>query len=306
MKPNIKLTALALSLFAGGCTTVYESGQTPDDVYYSPASQATSGYGGDGQNTSSVQGNSDSSNYITYNDNGNSYNSPYNSSYNQPAYYPDYFMPYYSSYPYMSSFGFGYPYYSGLSFDYGFGCGYPGYSLGLGFGYPYYSGFNDPYFGYSPYFSPYYLGGAYLGKGGLNYNAAPSTAYGPRYGAGSRASLPGYGGTTYGSRTPGGATLRTFPQGTIAPQNNRTIYPGYTPRRTFRPTSGEMPAGQNIRPSGIRTFTPVYRNTAPAYRSAPPVYRSAPPAFRSAPSSPRSFSGSSGGGGHFSSGGRRR
>ncbi len=288
MTPNIKLAAIALTLFAGGCTTVYESGQTPDDVYYSPASQATSGYGGGQYSSSSIQGASDSSNYITYNDNGNSYNPP------AVAAYPDYFMPYYPSYPYMSPYGFGYPMYSGLGFDYGFGFGYPGLAFGLGFGYPFYSGFYNPYFGYNPYFSPYYGGYGYLGgKDGLYYNSAPSTAYGPRHGAGSRAALPGYGGTIYGSRITGGSTVRTFPQGVIAPQNNRTIYPGYTPRRTFRPTSGELPAGRNVRPTVNRTVTPAYRSYTPSYRSS--SY------------SPRFSSGSSGeGGGHFSSGGSRR
>src|SRR5688500_2078275 len=36
MKPPILLLALTSALALGSCTTAYKTGQTPDDVYYSP------------------------------------------------------------------------------------------------------------------------------------------------------------------------------------------------------------------------------------------------------------------------------
>lgn len=37
MKTTYPFTLLVLVVLLAGCTTVYRTGQTPDDVYYSPA-----------------------------------------------------------------------------------------------------------------------------------------------------------------------------------------------------------------------------------------------------------------------------
>ncbi len=146
------------------CSTAYRSGQTPDDVYYSPAPESNSYV--------STVNDKDQNSYSYRNEEGNSrisgmgypaYSSPlslsmglgyspyslysYNNFYNPYGYNSYGYSPYglkgmYD--PYYDSYG-----YSGLSFysPYNY---YSPYSLGLGYS-PYSYGYG---YGYSPYYSP--------------------------------------------------------------------------------------------------------------------------------------------------------
>lgn len=138
-----------------GCS-VYRSGQTPDDVYYSPgktkeqaAYVEASGDRDDGKryNNRTYNGYDD---YATADDRWlmmrvrNRYRWSYFDDYN---YYSPYSSFYYSPY---SSFGY-YPW-GGYG---GFGFGYqPGFSFGLGFG-SFYDPFMTPYY-WNSYYNPYY------------------------------------------------------------------------------------------------------------------------------------------------------
>ncbi|MEO8819588.1 MAG: hypothetical protein ABI374_01970 [Ginsengibacter sp.] len=153
------------------CSTAYRSGQTPDDVYYSPAPQ---------ENTyvSNVSGKDQDSYYSTNNDNsyyGNNEDNDIRAGINNPiyrspltlsmgfGYNPYSFNPYNSFNNYYGYNNFGYspygmkglynPYYDDLGYG-GLGMGYsPYYSpySSLGFGYSPYSSYG---YGYSPYSSP--------------------------------------------------------------------------------------------------------------------------------------------------------
>ncbi|MGN6603863.1 MAG: hypothetical protein ACTHK8_15515 [Ginsengibacter sp.] len=148
----------------GSCSTAYRSGQTPDDVYYSPAphqseyvttatEQDKNSYYYRNQEDQQIRRGIEDPVYrnaITFSMGMGGYSpyslSPYNSFYN----------PYYNS--------FGNPFYNDYAYDpYGFKSMYNPYyydpygynSFGFYSPYNYYNSFTLGY-GYSPYYSPYY------------------------------------------------------------------------------------------------------------------------------------------------------
>jgi hypothetical protein len=147
---SLFILALCAVVVLSSCS-VYRAGQTPDDVYYSPARvQQAAGEGND-----YVQGNSDRNDGRRYND-GGSY-----SGYDEFATPEDrWLMMRVRNRSRWSVFD-DYNYYS--PFDYsGFGGFTPGFSLGFNnynsynpFGYSYYNHFND-YWGWNSYYNPYY------------------------------------------------------------------------------------------------------------------------------------------------------
>lgn len=97
---NTKLLLLAVSVAAiSSCTTMYKSGQTPDDVYYSPSRTYVEGQQEDKVETKRVYTNDDAAIRMGIYDprwrylNDYSY-SPYNYGFNHGYYYNPYFWPY--------------------------------------------------------------------------------------------------------------------------------------------------------------------------------------------------------------------
>ncbi|MFT3702410.1 MAG: hypothetical protein QM802_08575 [Agriterribacter sp.] len=274
MKSRILLSA-AVIIGLTSCSTMYRSGQTPDDVYYSPAPQyrssqgddyANNDNGGDGQEYVNVQTDQDRS---AYNSEDNYLrmkvqNRTMWSTLDDYSMYDAMYSPYYGS-------GFGMGYYSPYSL-------YSPYSysgLGLGFGYGgFYGGYNsfyNPYSFYSPYsfYNPYYgyggygsyYGGYYPSKGATT--TRPAGSYGPR----------AYNLGTYGTRTTGSGTTAnggSAPVRVFRSNNNTYVNPSNSgrssgsndsPRRSYN-------SGSDSRPS--RTFDqPRSSSPSPSYTPSP-------------------------------------
>jgi hypothetical protein len=152
---SLSIAAVTAVILLSGCS-VYRSGQTPDDVYYSPGkAQVQPAY---------VEANGDRDDGKRYNDNRtyNGYDDYANADDRwlmmrvrnryRWSYFDDYnyYSPYSSFYSPYSSFGY-YPWggYGGYGFGY-----QPGFSFGLGFG-SYYDPFMTPYY-WNSYYNPYY------------------------------------------------------------------------------------------------------------------------------------------------------
>lgn len=300
MKPFL-YSGVILVLILGGCSTAYQTGRTPDDVYYSPAHERTGGYASSdaSQQQSVVPANDNGSgNYVTYSDGNNSaynYNSAaeaYDYGYNDP-----YYSPYYGNY-YLNQ------YYSPYSFGW-----YPSFSLGLGFGYPWMYNYFSPWGlgGYNPYYS-YWGGGYYPGfyySKYYSYTPRPANSYGPRVGMSSNARV--YGGANTGTYTNGSAPVRTFNTGTtggVARPGNTYIH---APRRVFVPAPDERPVNvssanrsggvfrifrnynnNTYRPEPVNVQRPV-REFQPA-RTFEPQRTESAPVMNSSPAPVRTFS----------------
>lgn len=158
-------------LILSGCSSSRKAAQTPDDVYYSPASanKAASASNGDDQDE-----------YSDVAQEGDYYSTAPNDQYvrmkvqdpSRWSYFDDYSS--YDSYYYSSnlSLGLGYCYPS-----YGYGLGL-GYSFGLGFGDPYLC-WNDYFLWnswYNPYFYNPYYGGGLIVADGSKYGASGTNA----------------------------------------------------------------------------------------------------------------------------------
>ena len=173
-KHNVKITnmrsfiiPLASAVVLLGSCSVYRSGQTPDDVYYSPSPVETraAAAGGD-EYVAAENDRDDGRRYDGYDDYATSEDrwlrmrvrDRYRWSAFDDYYYSPYYSPFYSPYNPYSSMGWG-----GVA---------PGFSLGLGLGYglgygslfgsyynPYGNPFYDPfmsYYGWNSYYNPYY------------------------------------------------------------------------------------------------------------------------------------------------------
>ncbi|MEO9022175.1 MAG: hypothetical protein ABI237_13860 [Ginsengibacter sp.] len=206
-----------------GCSTAYRSGQTPDDVYYSPAPEQSS-------YVSSVS-DRDRDSY--------SYRNDEDAQIRQGIQNPIYRS------PISLNLGFGYGYNPYSSYYGGLGNSFYGYNpygyKGLYNSYydPYgLSFYNNPYSSYSPYsslYSPYsfysspYYGSYYPVAGQINTNRGVR-----------RYNLNAY---NNGSTTtnPGSVGIRSTPTGTIQPSTSvpirRTTGVGNVIRRVFSPSS---------------------------------------------------------------------
>ena len=284
MNKRILLLA-AVAVGFSSCSTLYKSGQTPDDVYYSPAPQQRVAYANHNNSDEYYDDNSGNEyvNVQTEQDRS-AYRGEDNylrmkvrnralwSSLDDYAYYGGGMM--YSPYLYGGRFGMGmgynpYSFYSPYS--------YFGMNMGYGWG-GLYNGFYNPYSFYSPYsfYDPYYSYGYghYYYPGSISLkpgNVRPAGTYSPRTSNlrsyGNRSSNP----ELNNSRN---APVRVFRNGNNNYVNPRNASPGDTrPRRSVDRSSDSRPS---------RTFD--RDNSAPS--SSPRV----------APSS-NSGSRSSGGGG---------
>ncbi|MEO6819681.1 MAG: hypothetical protein ABI266_04765 [Ginsengibacter sp.] len=267
-----------LIVILGSCSSTYRSGQTPDDVYYSPGNDQQDSY-------ATTDGDGEDSYY--YDDNDGSYYSAdqesrdirrgindrrYRSSisfnigfglggYNSFGYNPYGYNPFYNPYGYYSPFG------------------YNSYNpFGHGFNDPFYSGFGS----YYPYYGGYF-GGGYYG-GGLNHGYFPSYGYlnsnpnrGPRrYDVGSYNNNSGIrSGKTFNGRTirsVGNDGGNVYGNGNQAPvrslnrpgqagnqQDGNTIRRVYSPRGNSQ-TSSEPNRRYSPRRSDISNEAPIQSN----------------------------------------------
>lgn len=295
----------ALAFAVGGCSTAYQA-QTPDAVYYSP-SQNNTGYASSStrnsnQETVTDNSNSNSGNYVTYDDGDYNNNSGNYSYLNYPGYNTqalnlfDNSGSFYanSSFmlgsPMMSPYYFGSPYSLGLGYS-PFLWRYPSLSLGLGLGYswgsPWMGSLYNPYsFGglYSPFYSPYMMGYGYYGGGyGYydyggklgNYTPRPASAYGPRRSSNSRVYM-GDGNTT---TLNGSAPVRAF--GNTNTGNVRTSTNRFGSERVFTTNPNEHPENLNSntrvaekKPSIFRMFRRNNNNTyVEPRRTSQEIYR---------------------------------
>jgi hypothetical protein len=202
---NTRILLLALSAAAlSSCSTMYKSGQTPDDVYYSPGQEQAA----------VVQKEDDPNTSKKFSDQYTDMNDRYlrmKSSSQRWSAFDDDFM-YWNNPTWNSQFMFnswGSPYYSmGYSTGYGYGGWYG--SIGFSWGYPYYMNpFCPIYYGQPVVIvNPKPVYGNPKANGPRTYNLSTYTRS-PK--SGSVYIDPKTGGTVYGTpTTPGRAGVRVF------------------------------------------------------------------------------------------------
>ncbi|MBX3239325.1 MAG: hypothetical protein KIT80_18730 [Chitinophagaceae bacterium] len=298
MNTRILLLAVA-AVGLGSCSTIYKSGQTPDDVYYSPAPQ---------QRVASNQYSDDDDGYVATRDGEyvNVQTDQDRAAYNAEDNYLrmkvrnramwsslDYYDPYLGGMAMSPYFGSGWRMGMGLGYGYG----------GLGFGYnsfynpywgmgglhnpywgmgsmynPYWGmgSFYNPYWGYGSFYNPYFYGGGLnhgYYPGGTKYNTRPASSYAPR-----TSNLNRYNRTTNNANVSG----RNTPVRVFRNNDNGTYVNPRTTNSSGR-TRSTLSSGSDSRPS--RSFESRSSNSAPT-RS-----------FTPSSSSGRSSSGGSSGGG---------
>jgi hypothetical protein len=286
------IAAFGVAIFLSSCSTVYRSGQTPDDMYYasSPKVSARSA------NDEYVQGNSSrndgrydqQSSYSGYDDYANSNDrwlmmrvrnrsrwSAFDD-YNNYSPYNDF------SYGGMGGYGMGYGYSPGMGFGGGY---YSPFSFGLGLGY---GGF-----GYGSYFNNYY-----------NWNSCYNPYYSNVVVINPKVNPAGY--TTLRTFNMGGYSNRNYnnssSRGAVRPNYNGYVSPNTSSSRVFynNNTNRQYNGGNNRRVYSnnsylgggnnqssdrpVRTYTPSNNRT---YTPAPSTNNSY---------TPRSSGVSSGGG----------
>lgn len=253
---NTRILLLALSVVAlSSCSSMYKSGQTPDDVYYSPARpQAVASNNNNDDEYVNVRQPKQGANYQTYEQ-------------YQDSYRDDRFLrmsignPYYlNSYNAYSAFDWRYnSYYDG--FNYGFSSPWNNYFA--------WNSFYNPYalsFGYGGYYGGYGYGSGYYGggyhTGGVVYaNRAPISrpvtfnvnSYSPNSNRSGSRNLP----NTYynnGQRYNNGNTLNNGNRSyynnnsnngnrSYTPANTNSNNNTYTPSRSYTPSSGGSSGG---------------------------------------------------------------
>lgn len=265
MNTRILLLALSAAVFSS-CSTMYKSGQTPDDVYFSPG-QERGGY----VNTSNRN-----SGYGDYTDVSDRYLRM--KSYNRSRWsgFDDDYM-YWNDYrwnnPYMFNRWYSRPMigwnsWGGLGYGYGLG-----YGMGMGYGHwGYNSMFYDPWMFNNPWGSFYY------GQPVIILNPKPGyrnpVANGPRtYNLNTYTNSNRYynesGRRFNNSYSGSNAPVRVFnnnPANTGAGRGGRYINTnsGSTPRGGYNPNTGSRNSG-----SPVRTFDRSNNNNTPSGGSRP-------------------------------------
>lgn len=279
MKTTYLLLA-GLVVVLGSCSTAYRSGQTPDDVYYSPAPETREVYV-----TSNNQRNADYYGYSNAEEReirrgirdkryrasvnigmGVGY-SPFSLGYSR--FYSPFYDPFYSPYAfrmYDPFWGHGYS-----SFGYG-------YNPYFGFGSHYPHSFWNPYYGghYGSYYPPAYYPPVVSGK--ANTNTGPRT-----YNLNNYRNTRSTGNSNVERTRPGSIPLRTFGNRNTTPsvenRSNRSV------RRVFTPSQNNSSSNESERrytPSrnqSEREYRPT--NTTPTRTfersSTPPARSTTPP-----------------------------
>lgn len=289
MKTKYLLLAGVVVVLAS-CSTAYRNGQTPDDVYYSPAPSAESYVIRGNKDDRNSYRSSDYTEYTRERDIRQGIRNPrYRNSITLSMGYGGYssfgYDPFYSPFSYNS---FGYNPFGYTSFGYN-----PYYGKGFydPFGYnPYYS-YNPYYppFGYNPIYSGYYPPGNYYpvsgktisnNRGARQYNLgsyAPSPSTDPR----------GINSTKSGIFRPAPiAPVRTFESRSSAPVRKEGSGISNGVRRVFTPSNNRTntPPANNRRVE--RSNTPPVRRFDPPVRSSEPPVRSTQPPVRSSNTPP--------------------
>lgn len=262
------LAAVAVGL--SSCSTMYKSGQTPDDVYYSPAPQQ--------RVASSYNNNSNDDEY--YEDNGRDEYVDVQTEQDRSAYssednylrmkvrnpslwsslddYSYYGGGMYSPFSYGNGFGMGLGYYN----PYSFYSPYSNYGIGMGMGYGWgglYNGFYNPYSFYNPYYSYGYGSGHYY-PGLISTkpgNVRPAGTYTPR-----RANLGSYGNR---NSNPELNNNRNAPVRVFRNSDNNYV----NPRRSSGNTSPRRSVERSNDSRPTRTFERSNNNTPSAPRVSP-------------------------------------
>lgn len=278
---NLLLLIAAVGL--GSCSTIYKSGQTPDDVYYSPAPQQRA-VASNNNDSDEYYGDEEDGDYVNVrtDQDRNAYSGEDNylrmkvRNRNMWSSLDYYDAMAYSAYgggfgwgggmgfggmgmynPYMmnnfySPWGMG-----GSRFGMGLGMGFGG--MGLGWGYnsmfnPYFNNFYNPYYG-----GGWYGGGHYVGGVGSGRPMKPASTFAPR-----TSNLGRYGGASRNGQVNGtnrNAPVRVFRNG----NDNNYVNPrssGNTSRR-----SSDNGSYNNNRPS--RSESRSYEAPSRSYTPSP-------------------------------------
>lgn len=251
-------------LILSSCSSAYRTAQTPDDVYYSPATpRVYANNSNDDRNEEYTEeetyDENGEGNYVTYEDeDGESYdyarrierfNYPYSGSYWDGYYDALYNRPF---------GGFGWNTW-GPSIGIGLGWGYSPWRMNSWYGGGW-GGWYDPWYtsswGYGGWGHPYYpyYGGGWYGGGYIKSNPRPANSWGPRGAAASRVFSP-----STRPNTTGNAPTRVY--------NGRSssgTAPANAPRRTFRPSPSERPVTQPSRSNNQPSRQAERRSNAPA------------------------------------------
>lgn len=210
------LLIIAIAFVTVSCSTVYKSGQTPDDVYFSPAQ--------------------DKQEYVVVDENDNrmygsrSQSLRHRNDIMLSVSYGNSFGPYYD--PFYSSF------YPGINYNYPYS---PFMKIGINSGYSYF----NPYDQFYPYSWGYYYPYNYYGKDPfysgykVNTNTAPRRSNMGTYGNAPRMPIPqtikGSDGKTY---TPQNAPVRQFPNTSQSSNEQKSTGVGGFIRKIFTPSNG--------------------------------------------------------------------
>lgn len=274
----LNILPVILAMAALSSCSVYRSGQTPDDVYYSPGHSADDSYL---TVNNPRKGNSD---YGRYDNNTNTnpddnylrmrqYGSRWNTfdSYNDWQYNGGYYGAYSPYTPYSSFYG--------SSFYGGYGSGFYG---GYGIGMPYAYGYYNPWAinAFNPYFNSYYYWNSYYNPyaGGIIVGGAKGNPVAYR-------AVRNFNMSSY---TNGNYNIRNT-------STNRPIYTNQNGRYNTSNNNGNTSGG--LRRSNDSYYSPTQRSSSPTYTPSAPVrtYSS---------SSGGSYGGGSGGGGSTGGGSR--
>ncbi|MFT3936149.1 MAG: hypothetical protein QM726_21135 [Chitinophagaceae bacterium] len=255
---NTRILLLALSVVAlSSCSSAYRSGQTPDDVYYSPARPQMVASNNSDDEYYDVRQQKPGTNYQSYEQ-------------YQDSYRDDRFLRMSVGNPYYLN---SYNMYSGFDWRYN--------SLYYGYNYGFYSPWNN-YFAWNNFYNPYASPYSYYGLG-LGYGGYYGGGY---YGGGGY--YAGGGGVKYISAAP---ISRPVTFNVSSYTNNRPASRSYTPASYYN--GGQRYNNANSTSSGgNRSY---YNNSNSGNRSSTPSYTPANNNNSYTPS--RSYTPSSGGGG---------
>lgn len=244
MKSAFLLLSFASVVLLTSCASVYQTQQTPDDLYYSPSKVEP-------QEKEVTKSNNEDryEEYVSSSDdrylrmkvaNRNRWEALDDYSYWNDSRFDYYGYNYYNNY-------YGYNYYNNWGFNNNWAF-YPSYGLSFGYSNLYGFGYNPYYFGYTNYYNPYYgyYGGFY--NSFYNYGYTIHNNYGPRrYSSGSN--ISSFRNSNYNNYN--------TPAGNIPARNNNNSSFGNLIRRVITPATGSpsgTPSTTVDRPA--RTFTP--------------------------------------------------
>ena len=246
---NTRILLLVLGMAAlSSCSSVYKSGQTPDDVYFSPGRPQADTY-------VEVKKEREGSNYQTYEQ-------------YQDAYRDDRFLrmsvgnPYYLN-TYNSYSGFDWRYNSFYDgFNYGFNSPWNNYFAWNNFYNPY--GYGSPYLSYGGYGGYYGGGGGYYGGGvkyvssnmpiskpvafSLNsYNSNSNRPVSRNYigNTGNTSNMPRYNNTNSGNNRNYYNNTSSNNHPAYTPSNSSANTNTYTPSRSYTPSSSGSSSGSS-------------------------------------------------------------